>query len=220
MKKFSFTQPKNQFVSDEALINDLKRVASELNISKLTMKLYAENGKYDTSTIIRRFGTWNNALRKIGLNPANVVNYSDAELYENILNIWLHKGKQPVRRDLALVPSKISQSAYSRRFQSWQHAIKSFVEYANRNDMSAYSVSNKACKSKTRTPRFPNLRLRWRVMKIDNFKCRGCGKSPATHHGIVLHIDHINPYSKGGETVIENLQTLCNQCNGGKSDLT
>jgi 5-methylcytosine-specific restriction endonuclease McrA len=34
-----------------------------------------------------------------------------------------------------------------------------------------------------------------------------------------LVIDHKVPWSLGGETVMENLQALCTQCNGGKSDL-
>ncbi len=33
------------------------------------------------------------------------------------------------------------------------------------------------------------------------------------------HIDHIKPWSKGGETVLENLQTLCATCNLGKSNI-
>jgi 5-methylcytosine-specific restriction endonuclease McrA len=36
--------------------------------------------------------------------------------------------------------------------------------------------------------------------------------------GVVLHVDHIIPWSKGGQTVDENLQTLCDRCNLGKSD--
>ena len=56
-------------------------------------------------------------------------------------------------------------------------------------------------------------------MARDNFKCRICGKSPATDPKITLHIDHIIPWSKGGETIFENLQTLCSECNLGKSDL-
>ena len=36
---------------------------------------------------------------------------------------------------------------------------------------------------------------------------------------IILHVDHIKAWAKGGETVLENLQTLCSVCNIGKSDL-
>jgi len=36
---------------------------------------------------------------------------------------------------------------------------------------------------------------------------------------IILHVDHVMPYSKGGETVLENLQTLCLKWNIGKSNL-
>ncbi|KAB2833205.1 MAG: HNH endonuclease, partial [Candidatus Brocadia sp.] len=57
------------------------------------------------------------------------------------------------------------------------------------------------------------------VMRNDNFKCRICGRSPATDQNIKLEVDHVKPWSKGGETVIENLQTLCSDCNSGKSNL-
>ena len=61
-------------------------------------------------------------------------------------------------------------------------------------------------------------KLRYTVLKRDNFKCCACGASPAKDPSVELHIDHIIPWSKGGETVIENLQTLCSRCNIGKSD--
>jgi len=56
-------------------------------------------------------------------------------------------------------------------------------------------------------------------MKRDNFKCQLCGRNPATEAGVILHVDHIVPWSKGGETEIGNLQTLCMQCNLGKGDI-
>lgn len=62
-------------------------------------------------------------------------------------------------------------------------------------------------------------KLRYQVLKRDNFKCCACGASPAKDPSIELHIDHIIPYSKGGETTIDNLQTLCSKCNLGKGDL-
>lgn len=61
-------------------------------------------------------------------------------------------------------------------------------------------------------------KLRYQVLKRDHFRCCACGASPAKDTSIELHIDHIVPWSKGGETTLENLQTLCSKCNLGKSD--
>jgi 5-methylcytosine-specific restriction endonuclease McrA len=36
--------------------------------------------------------------------------------------------------------------------------------------------------------------------------------------GVKLEVDHIKPISKGGKTVLNNLQTLCMDCNRGKSN--
>ncbi len=36
--------------------------------------------------------------------------------------------------------------------------------------------------------------------------------------GVELHVDHTVPWSKGGETVLGNLRTLCSDCNLGKSN--
>ena len=56
-------------------------------------------------------------------------------------------------------------------------------------------------------------------MKCDNFKCCMCGTFSANNSEVVFHIDHIVPWSKAGETTMENLQILCSDCNLGKSDL-
>ena len=70
-----------------------------------------------------------------------------------------------------------------------------------------------------KTKREIGLQLRFKVLKRDNFKCCACGASPAKDPSIELHLDHIIPWAKGGETVMDNLQTLCSKCNLGKSDL-
>ena len=57
--------------------------------------------------------------------------------------------------------------------------------------------------------------LRYDVMKRDGFRCVICGAS--AQDGIKLHVDHIKPVSKGGKTEINNLRTLCERCNLGKS---
>ncbi len=69
-----------------------------------------------------------------------------------------------------------------------------------------------------KTKREVGLQLRFKVFKRDNYKCCVCGTSPAKDPSIELHIDHIIPWAKGGESVMDNLQTLCSKCNLGKSD--
>lgn len=216
--KFELSRVKNAPVTNEELIADLKRVATILGTEKITQKTYREHGKYDDTTAGRRFGTWNKALEAAGLSISNQ-QYSDEKLYENILTLWQHYGRQPRRAELATPPSTISQSAYNRHFNSWMQALENFIEYANASEMSAPTPS-RTNKSPRKASRDPSLRLRFKVMLRDNFTCQHCGASPAKQLGIELHVDHILPWSKGGETTLENLQTLCSNCNLGKSNIT
>jgi len=203
--------------TDEELLNDLKRVAHELNQSTVQMLKYREIGSFDDRTISRRFGSWNSALLAADLQISNEVEIPDERLFENILRLWQFYGRQPRRRELAFNPSEISQTPYNRRFSSWIAALNSFIAYTQCNDVDAIEANPK--KSLPRTPRDPSLRLRFKVLQRDRFSCVQCGASPATMSGIILQVDHIVPWSRGGETVLENLQTLCSKCNLGKSDL-
>ena len=58
--------------------------------------------------------------------------------------------------------------------------------------------------------------LRYDVLKRDHYRCKICGATAL--EGAKLHVDHIIPISKGGKTTIDNLQTLCDRCNMGKSN--
>jgi 5-methylcytosine-specific restriction enzyme A len=57
------------------------------------------------------------------------------------------------------------------------------------------------------------LSIRLDVLTRDGYKCVYCGRSSQQ---IDLEIDHIIPYSKGGSNQIDNLQSLCFDCNRGK----
>lgn len=58
--------------------------------------------------------------------------------------------------------------------------------------------------------------LRYDILKRDSFRCQICGSS--AQDGVKLHVDHIVPVAKGGQTTASNLRTLCDRCNMGKSD--
>ena len=68
-------------------------------------------------------------------------------------------------------------------------------------------------------------KLRHEVFKRDGYRCRECG---ASKDETSLEIDHILPVAKGGTNDIDNLQTLCRECNrmkhtdewvGGETDV-
>jgi len=69
---------------------------------------------------------------------------------------------------------------------------------------------------KHNTSRNIPLAYRYKVLKRDNFKCVACGRN--VEDGIKLHIDHKIPFSLGGLTTLENLRTLCGDCNISKSN--
>lgn len=58
--------------------------------------------------------------------------------------------------------------------------------------------------------------IRYDVLRRDNYRCQICGATQ--FDGVKLHVDHIIPISKGGKTEMNNLRTLCDRCNLGKSN--
>ena len=231
-------------VTDDQLLDDLKRVAKILCKTTFSSGEYRTHGEWATCTYFRRFGTWNNALEKAGLRPCQQVPgtiIATEDLYKESERIWVKLGRQPTSTDVKNGVSIFSLNTYSRHFGSWRKALVAFVNYVNEDtpqmdniDSPMTSVSSVRTKSNTRpkpndthklgspkhkTLREPNLRLRFKVLARDHFKCCICGASPSSDPAVELHVDHIKPWSKGGETVFENLQTLCSKCNLGKSNL-
>ncbi len=224
-------------ISDEELITDIQVVAHTIGKASISTKDYNEYGRYSVQTILGRFETWDVALGLAGLASTSYKVISDEELFSEIERLWIKEGRQPTTTDVKNGKSKYSLNTFLRRFGGWRKALEAFVAYVNAtendSDDSEYQAnttsSNEPCidekgpnglsKNKKRTPRDINLRLRFKVLSRDCFKCCICGASPAKDPSVELHVDHIIPWSRGGETEIENLQTLCSKCNLGKSDL-
>ena len=58
--------------------------------------------------------------------------------------------------------------------------------------------------------------LRDAILNRDHNTCRICGRKGG--NGVLMEVDHIIPVSKGGLTVVDNLQTLCWEFNREKSN--
>lgn len=59
--------------------------------------------------------------------------------------------------------------------------------------------------------------LRYEVLHRDKYRCVVCGRN-VKDDGVKLHVDHIVPVSRGGTNDINNLRTLCEDCNLGRSN--
>ena len=231
--------------NDESFFEDLRRVAAELGKDSITTGDYVRLGKYNGDGILRRYGSWNLILQKAGLKPTPYrlgkgKEISDEELFQDIERVWIKLGRQPTITDVKSGEFSFGQNTFARHFGGWRGALEAFVKYINSEDVSEDlnegsidTVNDDSVDAKMKlisdkessnsiihkTRRDINLRLRFKVMARDNFKCCKCGRSPATDPTVVLHVDHKYPWVKGGETTMENLETTCMECNLGKGDL-
>ncbi len=207
-------------IPDVDLLADMKRVAAEAGRAGLTWHAYRTSGSFGAETIRRRFGSWNAALERAGLPVGKRWRVPDNELFENMAELWIRLGRQPRREDLGKHGSRFSSPTYEQRFGSWRKALEAFVAFANATDRVLGESRLNSTTARHTTPRQPSLRLRFKVMRRDRFCCSQCGASPAKRPGVELHVDHLVAWSKGGETMLDNLVTLCSRCNLGKSDLS
>jgi len=207
-------------ISDDDLLSDLRRVASEQSEQQVKQRTYKKCGKYGVTTVIRRFGSWNVAVKVAGLEPTVERNIPDDKLFSALYDLWVALGRQPSYSDVQSPACPFHVTTYERRFGSWRQALEAFVFYANSEDMTSPPVAAERTGTvpRRRTSRCPDLRLRFKVLQRDRFRCCACGACPSLTPGVVLEVDHIKPWSRGGETVMENLQTLCLACNQGKTN--
>ena len=228
MEKYKLSFRRYKF-DDDTFITDVKRVALHLKKTTLSTSDYDTNGKHNSGTLSRRFGSWSRVLELSGLQTGRKCNISDEELLSNLVEVWAKLGMQPRRRELRVPISKFSESPYIARWGTWKKALENFVEWANHSEDelahenindSSLSIRQHFRVSENNKIDSRNVRpwLKYSVFVRDGFRCQSCGKSPITHPGIELQVDHKIPYSLGGRTIKENLVTKCAECNLGKGN--
>lgn len=215
---------------DKELLDDMRRSAKAIGRDTITLAEYGEIGKAHPSTIQRRFGSWTKALMLAGLQPSrSKIGISDEELFENIKSLWINLGRQPRHAEVKAPSSMFSAGTYENRFGSWSKALHEFVVWVNSDstdqlqqgtevEQGTVDSTVQASFAKRRTRREISDRQRFRILVRDGFRCKSCGASPLVQQGIELHVDHVLPWSKGGETTDDNLETKCKQCNLGKGN--
>lgn len=228
MVTFRMRQQKGKRMTNSDLLNELCRVAKEIGTRTLTIEQFDKHALVSAETVRRRFGSWWKALDEAGLQISNLgKRYSNDDYFENLLRVWTHYGRQPKYREMDEHPSMISSGAYESKWGNWHKALQAFVERVNADKGPITSEDTAVHILKQREQPVENsgvpvrtipLGLRYDILRRDHFKCVLCGDSPATNPNCKLHIDHVVPFSQGGEAVKQNLRTLCSSCNQGKSN--
>lgn len=226
----------SQTFTDDELLAELRVVAKKLDTDTVTIQQFNQHGTMSPETIRRRFGSWWRAVELAGLKISNLgKRYSETDYFENLLKVWTHYGRQPTYGEMSRPPSWIRAKAYEAKWSTWRNALKAFLKQvdadvaSSRENESVTPNQETAESRKSRTNRPHNnvssqnarrrdisLGLRYDVLRRDRFRCVICGASPASRIGCELHVDHKIPISRGGNTTIENLRTLCGECNVGK----
>ena len=218
-------------LSDEEIIGELKEVAKHYDFVKFTRHEFDKVAKNCKGTaVLSRFGSWEEALSKTGLElkerPKKARHFiSVNELMVEMARVFETLGHRPSKTEWEALKPKFSYTTYKTRYKGWVNAWRYFFENFKGIDLES-EESSESMEEVEQTPiqitaeekRTIPLKLRLKVFQRDNFKCVFCGASPATDPNIQLHIDHIIPFSKGGKTEFGNLQTLCQNCNWGKGD--
>jgi hypothetical protein len=216
--------------SEKQILVAIKRTAEKLGKDSITLREFEAHSGLTGGPVRRIFGSWASALAAAGMEQSALgKRYSDEECFENMLTVWTHYGRVPKHDEMNEPPSVVGSKAYTRRWGTWRKAVGAFVGRVNsvetKGDNSEESADAyagekdsplKAPKRESRGPRDIPLALRYYVLKRDDFRCVVCGASPAITRGVVLHVDHVHPWSKGGATVADNLRSTCQACNLGK----
>lgn len=106
---------KNYQVTADDCIADLKRVAGSLGTDCITTKDYEAHGQFGAHMILRRVGSWEEAITKAGLKLSKLYykKITNEELFENLEHLWERLGRQPVNKDFVKSLSRYSYTVYT-----------------------------------------------------------------------------------------------------------
>ncbi len=244
--KFEFERSQISKIPREKVITELEKVAKHFNYLDFTQDDFDKVADISYYKVYREFGSWEKALQFLAEHlETKAINfqitnrrsqYSIQEMFDEMEKIWVQLGHRPSRNEWTALKPKMSYDTVQRRFGGWAKACQQFIEYKSgggittegdtrldeKDQISSINTYEKinehGTKKNIEKTRTIPLNVRLKVLSRDNFRCAFCGKSPATDIGTKLHVDHIIPFSKGGTNSYENLQTLCEECNIGKSN--
>lgn len=112
-------------ISDEELKQSLQEFADKIEDVPTRNQVRAEEGDitFGATTYIRRFGSWNDALKAAGLGVNRVRGMSDDYLIDKLKELKEEIGRVPRQKDIRQDENTPSVPRYQDRFGSWNDAL-------------------------------------------------------------------------------------------------
>ena len=115
--------PDNRNRPDSELLGDLKRVADSKRQDTLRRDDYDRDGRFNSGTLIARFGSWNNALERSGLRVSKRQSIAEFEFLEDLRRVSAGLLGATITESTYRASGRFSPSAIVRRFGSWANAL-------------------------------------------------------------------------------------------------
>jgi len=110
-------------LQDDDLIEELQRLGDELGQTPRAPQMN-EHGRYDATTYVNHFGSWNEALESAGFEPRNQGSeLSEVELIDELQRLADELGSKPTFKEME-EHGKYSSVTYLNRFGSWNEALE------------------------------------------------------------------------------------------------
>jgi hypothetical protein len=211
-----------------SILEELKRIATVAGKKTVTRKDIQSFGRISYLTVLARFGSLRQALEKSGLKIQRFTKSTPEELLHILIELWertLEKeGRSPYQTDLKAYGYSVSHHTIIRQFGSWRKALRRAFDSVNEETIKteegsagvSYSSPQKIIVQKPLRKTL-SLRKRFFVFKRDQNTCQICGRSGI---GIRLEVDHKVSVYDGGTDALDNLWTMCFECNRGKSKIS
>lgn len=191
---------KSKSISDEELFHDIERVWIKLGRQPTINDVKNGEFSYSQNTFTRRFGGWRGTLEAF----VKYINSDDTEVSNDTTDEDKDINSHNEMRHHTINTNTKREPNTSNRLN----------EVKDTDNHSGDEIPH----FRHKTKREPSNRLKVQVLMRDGNRCRICGV--ACNDGIhKINFDHIKPWSKGGETTLENLQVLCSVCNDALGNL-
>jgi hypothetical protein len=218
--EYTIDRMRTRFSKPE-IAESLQRYAKTHGVETFGMRDYDKWDQHILSSarILVAFGSWGKALQAAGLRAERSYGLDLKEMVVAFKACWRQHGSAPSKRQLE---TYLDQHKYPFRWSSYKGVwgglgcLATLIVKAEKGLISPNELHQRRSNQSIRHP--ISLKLRIAVLKRDKYRCVKCGASPKVDKRVRLQVDHILPVAKHGSNSLDNLQTLCFDCNQGKKD--